>query len=111
MLDGGRRGWRWLTSGGNIRVRRPPALFVGPLLLLALAAPYRWLFFLAYSCLILTLASYGWVRYVGPRFHLDRRLSQKWAQVGDTLEETWCLHNCAHLPVLWLEIDDTLIAS
>ena len=106
MLDGGRRGWRWLTSGGNIRVRRPPALFVGPLLLLALAAPYRWLFFLAYSCLILTLASYGWVRYVGPRLRLDRRLSQEWAQVGDTLEETWNLHNRAYLPVLWLEIDD-----
>lgn len=107
MLDGGRRVWRWLTSDGKIRVRRPPALFFGPLLLLlALAAPYRWLFFLAYSCLILTLASYCWVRYTGPRLRLDRRLSQEWAQVGDTLEETWNLHNRAYLPVLWLEIDD-----
>lgn len=107
-LDGWRRVWHRLTLGGNLRVRRPPVLFVGPLLLLlALVAPYRWLFFLAYSCLILTLASYWWVRYIGPRLRLDRRLSQKWAQVGDVLEETWNLYNRAYLPVLWLEIDDT----
>ncbi|MGQ9549942.1 MAG: DUF58 domain-containing protein [Roseiflexus sp.] len=107
VLDSVRRIWRRLTLDGKIRVLRPPALFAGPLLLLlALVAPYRWLFFLAYGCLILTLASYWWVRYIGPRLRLDRCLGQKWAQVGDVLEETWDLHNRAYLPVLWLEIDD-----
>ena len=99
--------WRWLALDGKIRVRRPWALLVGPLLLLlALATPYRWLFFLAYGCLILTCAAYVWVRSTGPRLRLQRRLHQQWAQVGDTLEETWRLDNHSHLPVVWLEIDD-----
>lgn len=99
--------WRWLTLDGRIRNHRPWVLLIGPLLLiLALIAPYRWLFFLAYGSLLLTLAAYGWVRYLGPRLRLRRRLCQEWAQVGDTLEEVWNLDNHSHLPLLWLEIDD-----
>lgn len=105
---GMQQAWRWLTLDGRIRVCRPWALLVGPfLLLLALAAPYRWLFFLAYGCLILGLTAYGWVRYQGPRLRLSRHLSLEWAQVGDTLEETWRLENRSHLPVVWLEINDS----
>ncbi len=97
----------WLTLGGNIRAVQPWALLPGPLLLvLALAAPYRWLFFLAYAYLIVSVAAYWWVRRVGPRLRLHRSLRSAWAQVGDRLEEEWELANHSRLPALWLEIDD-----
>ncbi|MFO7169239.1 MAG: DUF58 domain-containing protein, partial [Chloroflexota bacterium] len=98
---------RWLTLDGRLRVAQPWALAVGPaLLLLAFAAPYRWLFFCAYAFLLLTAACYAWARALGQNVSLRRRLSSAWAQVGDDLEEEWELVNRAHVPLLWLEIDD-----
>lgn len=98
---------RWLTLDGAIRATQPWALAPGPLLLLlALAAPYRWLFFLAYAYLMLSVAVYWWTRHIGPRLRLHRSLRSEWAQVGDSLEEEWELANESRLPALWVEIDD-----
>lgn len=98
---------RRLTMDGRLRPAQPLALLLGPLALaLAFVAPYRWLFFLAYAYLLLTLSAYLWAREVGPRVRLERRLRSAWAQVGDELEEQWELVNGARLPLLWLEIED-----
>ena len=61
---------------------------------------------IAYTYLLLVLAMYMWVRDLGPRIRLRRRLLVEWAQVGDELEEHWELINDARLPLLWLEIED-----
>jgi uncharacterized protein (DUF58 family) len=101
------RFWRWLTLGGRVSPVQPWALALGPgTLLLATLAPSRWLLFIAYAFLLLTLAAYAWVRVVGPRVRLHRRLLVDWAQVGDDLAEEWELANESWLPLLWLEIDD-----
>src|SRR5436853_1779217 len=98
---------RRLTLEGQLKVVRPWAFLPGPLtLLFALIAPYRELFFIAYAYMLLVLAAYLWVREVGPRTHLRRRLRSEWGQVGDELEEQWELFNQARLPLLWLEIQD-----
>jgi uncharacterized protein (DUF58 family) len=97
----------WLTLGGRLQVAQPWALAAGPgLLLLALVAPYRWLFFTAYAFLFVTLAAYLWARALGEGVAVRRDLSSAWAQVGDDLEEQWELTNRARVPLLWLEIDD-----
>ena len=103
----GQRLRRHLTLEGRLRVVRAWAFLPGPLtLLFALIAPYRELFFIAYAYMLLVLAAYLWVRAVGPRTHLRRRLRSEWGQVGDELEEQWELSNQAWLPLLWLEIQD-----
>lgn len=101
------RVWRWLTIGGQLRAAQPFVFLLGPVaLVVALIAPYRGLFVIAYTYLLLVLAMYLWVREVGPRVRLRRRLRAEWAQVGDELEEQWDLVNDARLPLLWLEIED-----
>ncbi|HWQ11330.1 MAG TPA: DUF58 domain-containing protein [Roseiflexaceae bacterium] len=98
---------RWLTLHGRLSLAQPWALVPGPaLLLLALMAPYRWLFFAAYAFLFLALAAYLWARALGRGVTLRRRLESAWAQVGDDLEEQWEVVNRARVPLLWLEIDD-----
>lgn len=98
---------RWLTLDGRLSVAQPWALAVGPALLtLALAAPYRWLFFAAYAFLLLPAVCYLWARALGRGVTLRRTVASAWAQVGDDLEEEWELHNAAHAPLLWLEVDD-----
>jgi uncharacterized protein (DUF58 family) len=97
----------WLSQGGRLRLQQPWSLAPGPLLLvLALAFPYRWLFFLAYVWLALIIACYMWVSALSRSVTLRRTLHGAWAEVGDTLEETWELHNAAPVPLLWIEIDD-----
>lgn len=99
--------WRRLTLDGRLRLARPWAPATGGLALaLALVFPARWLLYIAYVYLLLTLAGYLWVRAVGPRLRLRRRLRTAWAQVGDELEEHWELENPAPLPLLGLEIED-----
>jgi uncharacterized protein (DUF58 family) len=99
--------WRWLTLDGRLRATQPLVFLLGPLaLILALLAPYHGLFVIAYTYILLVLAMYLWVREVGPRVRLRRRLRAEWAQVGDDLEEHWELDNQARLPLLWLEIED-----
>ena len=106
MLHTLRRGRNWLTRGGAITLVQPWAVLPGPLLLLlALVASNRWLFALGYAYGLLLAVSYGWVRLVGPRINLERRLASDVQQVGDTLTEVWRLHNASPLPLLWLEID------
>jgi uncharacterized protein (DUF58 family) len=96
-----------LTLDGRLVVVQPLALAIGPVLLvIALAAPFRWLFFAGYAFVLLTLASYLWVRALGQGVTLRRTLASAWAQVGDDLEEQWELHNAARVPLLWLEVDD-----
>jgi uncharacterized protein (DUF58 family) len=98
---------RNLTLDGRLRIARRWLLVPGPLLLLiALLAPYNGLFFIAYVYLLLVVAAYLWVREVGPRVQLRRRMRSEWAQVGDELEEQWELSNDARLPLLWIEIED-----
>ncbi|HJZ47962.1 MAG TPA: hypothetical protein VKE41_12380, partial [Roseiflexaceae bacterium] len=102
-----RRLWRWLTLDGLLRAVQPWVFLLGPIaLILALIAPYRGLFVIAYTYLLLVAAMYLWVRELGPRVVLRRRLLVEWAQVGDDLEEQWELRNNSRLPLLWLEIDD-----
>jgi uncharacterized protein (DUF58 family) len=96
-----------LTLGRRLRVVRRWLLLPGPLaLLLALTAPYPSLFVVAYVYLLLIAVAYLWVRAVGPRVRLRRRIQGEWAQVGDELEEQWELSNSSWLPLLWLEIAD-----
>jgi uncharacterized protein (DUF58 family) len=96
-----------LTFGGRLQVVRRWLLLPGPLaLLLALLAPYPGLFMIAYAYLLVIAAGYLWVRAVGPRVQLRRRVQSEWAQVGDELEEQWDLTNNSRLPLLWLEIAD-----
>lgn len=98
---------RRLTLGGRLMVVQPWALALGPaVLLLGLVSAYPWVFYIGYVYLLAALACYLWVRAVGPRVTLQRRLRRAWAQVGDELEEDWRLHNGARLPLLWLEIED-----
>ena len=76
-----------LTLGRRLRVVRRWLLLPGPLaLLLALTAPYPSLFVVAYVYLLLIAVAYLWVRAVGPRVRLRRRIQGEWAQVGDELE-------------------------
>ncbi|NTU82417.1 MAG: DUF58 domain-containing protein, partial [Chloroflexales bacterium] len=99
--------WRRVTLDGRLRLAQPWAPAIGGLALgLALIFPARWLLYLAYVYLLLTLGSYLWARAVGPRLRLQRHLRTEWAQVGDELEEGWELANDAPLPLLWLEIED-----
>jgi uncharacterized protein (DUF58 family) len=101
------RVWRWLTLDGRLSAAQPWALLLGPLaLILALIAPYRGLFIIAYTYILLVLALYLWIREVGPRVQVRRRLLSEWAQVGDELEEQWELANDARLPLLWLALED-----
>jgi uncharacterized protein (DUF58 family) len=96
-----------LTLGGHLRIARRWVLLPGPLALaLALAAPYNGLFFVAYVYILLVAAAYFWVRILGPKVRLRRRMRSEWAQVGDELEEQWELSNQAKLPLLWMEIED-----
>lgn len=96
-----------LSLGGRLHILQPWALLPGPAaLLIALAAPYRWLFFLAYGYMLVLAACYFWLRHVGPRIELQRHVSGAWAEVGDELEETWVLSNRSRLPLVWLELDD-----
>ena len=102
-----RRFWRWLTLDGHLSAVQPWMFLLGPsVLIFALIAPYRGLFVIAYTYLLLVLTMYLWVRRLGPRVLLHRRLLVEWAQVGDELEEHWELTNGARLPLLWLEIED-----
>ena len=102
-----RRLWRWLTLDGRLRTVQPWMFLLGPIaLIFALIAPYRGLFVIAYTYLLLVLTMYLWVRRLGPHVLLHRRLLIEWAQVGDELEEHWELINSARLPLLWLEIED-----
>jgi uncharacterized protein (DUF58 family) len=99
--------WRWLTLDGRLRAAQPWLFLMGPIaLIFAVIAPYRGLFVIAYTYLLLVLTMYLWVRALGPRIVLRRRLLVEWAQVGDELEEYWELINNARLPLLWLEIED-----
>jgi uncharacterized protein (DUF58 family) len=96
-----------LTLDGHLRIARRWVLLPGPLAFaLALAAPYNGLFFVAYTYMLLVVAAYLWVRIVGPKVHLRRRMRSEWAQVGDELEEQWELSNQARLPLLWIELED-----
>src|SRR5215212_2253683 len=102
-----RRLWRWLTLDGLLHAAQPWLFLLGPIaLIFALIAPYRGLFVIAYTYMLLVLTMYLWVRELGPRILLRRRLLVEWAQVGDELEEHWELFNNARLPLLWLEIED-----
>jgi uncharacterized protein (DUF58 family) len=97
----------WLSLNGRIRVLQPIILLPAPLILaIALAFPFRWLFFLGYAWLILLIIAYLWVRTLAQKIDLQRTLREAWAEVGDELGEYWLLENTAWIPLLWLEIDD-----
>jgi len=107
IFDYAQRLWRWLTLDGRLRAAQPWLFLMGPIaLVLAVIAPYRGLFVIAYTYVLLVFTMYVWVRDLGPRIMLRRRLLVEWAQVGDELEEHWELINNARLPLLWLEIED-----
>src|SRR5258705_1354571 len=75
-----RRLWRWLTLDGRLRAVQPWLFLLGPsALIFALIAAYRGLFVIAYTYLLLVLTMYLWVRELGPRIVLRRRLLVEWA--------------------------------
>ncbi len=107
LLHQWRRIWSWLSLDGRLSPTLPGVFLLGPIaLVLALIAPYRGLFVVAYSYILLVLLMYLWVRQLGPQVQLRRHLLAEWAQVGDRLEEQWELENRSWLPLLWLEIED-----
>jgi uncharacterized protein (DUF58 family) len=107
LLSRWRRLWQSITLNGHITSAQPWAFALGPIvLMIALVAPYRGLFLIAYTFLLLVVVMYLWARTIGPRVRLGRRLRAEWAQVGDELEEQWELANDSWLPLLWLEIED-----
>jgi len=107
LLQWRRHGLGWLTLDRRLSPTQPWVFLLGPIaLVLALIAPYRGLFVVAYSYILLVLLMYLWVRQLGPHVRLRRHLLAEWAQVGDQLEEQWELENRSWLPLLWLEIED-----
>ncbi|NJN19775.1 MAG: DUF58 domain-containing protein, partial [Oscillochloris sp.] len=98
---------RRLTLDGRLKLVQPLAPLAAFLtLILAIVLPARWLLYIGYTYALLTLAAYCWVRILGNRLTLQRRLEADWAQVGDELEEHWAIENRSALPLLWAEIDD-----
>ena len=90
ILDYVQRLRRWLTLDGRLQAVQPWLFLMGPIALtFAVIAPYRGLFVIAYTYMLLVLTMYLWVRELGPRILLHRRLLVEWAQVGDELEEHW----------------------
>jgi len=88
IFDYAQRLWRWLTLDGRLRAAQPWLFLMGPIaLVLAVIAPYRGLFVIAYTYVLLVFTMYVWVRDLGPRIMLRRRLLVEWAQVSDELEE------------------------
>ncbi len=99
----------WLSLGGRLRPVSWWALAPGPAALaLALAFPSRWLSYMGYVYLLLGLGCYLWLRAVGPRLRLGRRLLSAMSQVGDELEEQWEITNGSPLPLPWVELADDL---
>lgn len=102
-----RRWYDSLSLGGSIRLRQPIVLIAGPLLLvLALVSGYRWLFFMAYTALLVPTLTYWWVRVLAVGISLGRTPAASVVQVGGRVSEFWHLHNQTVLPVVWLTIDD-----
>lgn len=76
------------------------------LVLLQVLAPSRaWMIMLCGLGGML-LTAYLWARALGRAIRLRRRLRYGWAQVGETLEEEFTLHNGAWWRALWVEVDD-----
>lgn len=102
-----RRLYVWLTLNGRIRVVIPWALALGPVaFVIAIVTPYHLFFYIAYVYLLLIAAGYMWVRIIGPRITVQRKLHSEWAQVGDELLEQWEVRNEAQIPLIWLELND-----
>jgi uncharacterized protein (DUF58 family) len=98
---------RRVTLDGRLTLVQPLAPLAGGFaLLLAIALPARWLLYIGYAYLLVVAGTYCWVRILGARLTLQRRLESHWAQVGDELEEQWTIENRSALPLLWAEIED-----
>jgi uncharacterized protein (DUF58 family) len=97
----------WLSLGGRLRPVGWWPLAPGPITLaLTIAFPSRWLTYLGYVYLLLTLSCYAWLRLAGPRLRVGRRLLSGWSQVGDDLVEQWDISNDSSLPLPWVELAD-----
>ena len=66
----------WLTLDGRMRLLQPWALLPGPFVLgLALAFPFRWLFFLGYAWLVFLVICYIWARSISSKVRLQQSVT------------------------------------
>ena len=81
-------------------------ILLGLLVVLALVTTSPVAFWLLYALAIVVVSSYLWTRQVARSIGLRRQLRNKWATVGDTLEEDFQLINRSRLSALVVEIED-----
>ncbi|MBC7255832.1 MAG: DUF58 domain-containing protein [Chloroflexi bacterium] len=92
-----------VTSSVRINSRLP-LLAAAVLLLFQIFSPSRAVMFMLVIILALLATGYVWVRQLSKGVYLERQRRYGWAQVGDTIEERWIMHNESWVPVLWAEI-------
>ncbi|MBC7316964.1 MAG: hypothetical protein H5T70_11140, partial [Chloroflexi bacterium] len=92
-----------VTSSVRINSRLP-LLAAAVLLLFQIFSPSRAVMFMLVIILALLATGYVWARQLSKGVYLERQRRYGWAQVGDTIEERWIMHNESWVPVLWAEI-------
>ena len=91
----------------TVTLQRPAVIvLLGVLLVAALVTTSPIAFWLLYALAIVVALSYVWTRHTSRSVSLRRRLRNKWATVGDQIEEEFELVNRSRLPILVVEIDD-----
>ena len=91
----------------TVTLQRPAVIvLLGVLLVAALITTSPIAFWLLYALAIVVALSYVWTRHTSRSVSLRRRLRNKWATVGDQIEEEFELVNRSRLPILVVEIDD-----
>lgn len=83
-----------------------PLLCAVALLVIHLAGATPITSILLVVALTVTVTSAFWAWQMAQHVHAERRLTARWVQAGDTLEERFTLQNNSFLPMLWAEIAD-----
>lgn len=91
----------------RLRLSAPllPVLALAALVMQILDPSRIWTIFLIGLGGLLGIA-YAWARSLRRGLSIRREMRYGWAQVGDTLEERFCLHNSGWFPATWVEIED-----
>lgn len=91
----------------RLRLSAPllPVLALAALVMQILDPSRIWTIFLVGLGGLLGIA-YAWARSLQRGLSLRREMRYGWAQVGDTLEERFSLHNTGWFPATWVELED-----